>query len=155
MTSTPIRTLFVMLLCLSSTFKQGTPQPSLTLEAPNGIALDGRGNVFVSDIGSHRIFKVNSRGELQLFAGTGAAGFSGDNGPAKQATLNSPHDLIYDKEGNLIVADSANHRVRRIDQNGVITTIAGDGKAGKPGYNDPASVSYTHLRAHETPEHLV
>src|SRR4030095_15591331 len=124
MTTTPIRTLCVMLLCLSSTVKQGSSQPSLKLEAPNGIALDGRGNVFVSDIGAHRIFKVDSKGELQLVAGTGVAGFSGDNGPAKQASLNSPHDLIFDSEGNLIVADSGNHRIRRIDRNGVISTIA-------------------------------
>lgn len=139
MTTTPVRILCVMLLFLSITPEQGTSQPSLKLEAPNGIALDGRGNVYVSDIAAHRVVKVDSKGELQLVAGTGAAGFSGDNGPAKQATLNLPHDLIFDKEGNLIVADSGNHRIRRIDRNGVITTIAGDGKGGKSGYNEPAS----------------
>jgi len=139
MTITPARTLCLMLLCLISTPRQGTPQTSLKLEAPNGIALDGSSNVFVSDIAAHRIYKVDSRGQLQLVAGTGGAAFSGDNGPAKQASLNSPHDLIFDREGNLIVADSGNHRIRRIDRNGVITTIAGDGKAGKSSYNEPVS----------------
>ena len=146
MTLLPVRTFCLLLLCLGSTLRQGNTNPNaLNLQAPNGIALEGRNNIYVSDIAAHRILKIDARGETQIIAGTGEAGFSGDSGPAKQAQLSSPHDLIFDAQGNLIIADSGNHRIRRIDRDGTITTIAGDGKGGKAGYNEsapPGSLSY-------------
>lgn len=110
-------------------------QRSLTLIAPNGLALDGRGDLFISDIGAHCIFKLDRRGLLTVIAGTGEAGFSGDGGPAKRAQLRSPHDLLFDKQGSLLIADTGNQRVRLIDRHGVITTLAGDGRPLQSNYN--------------------
>src|SRR5215475_5994107 len=96
---------------------------------PNGLALDDKGDLYISDIGAHRVFKLDSRGRLTVVAGTGDGGFSGDGGPATRAQLNAPHDLAFDAEGALLIADTFNHRIRRIDRQGVITTIAGSGNA--------------------------
>ena len=95
---------------------------------PNGLAVDASGTLFIADVGAHRIFKLGPDGKLLVVAGTGSAGFAGDGGPAAEARLNAPTDLAFDADGNLLVADAFNHRVRRVDAAGVITTIAGDGK---------------------------
>jgi sugar lactone lactonase YvrE len=105
---------------------------------PNGLALDDQGDLYVSDIGTHRVVKLNRQGRLIAIAGTGEGGFSGDGGPAVKAKLNAPHDLAFDAEGNLLVADTFNHRIRRIDRQGVITTVAGSGIASYSGYGNPA-----------------
>ncbi len=107
------------------------PQPIL----PNGLVLDVNGNLYFTDIGAHRIFKLLRSGKLLLIAGTGEAGFSGDGGIATKAQLNSPHDLLFDKAGNLLIADTGNNRIRRIDRQGIITTIAGNGKALQSNFN--------------------
>ena len=112
-----------------------TPRQTLQLLYPNGLALDEQGNLFISDIGAHCIFKLDRRGRLTVVAGTGEAGFSGDGGPAKLARLRSPHDLLVDPQGNLLVADTGNQRIRRIDGRGTITTVAGDGRALQSNYN--------------------
>lgn len=111
------------------------PKQPLKLLSPNGLALDEQGNLFISDIGVHCIFKLDRRGRLTLVAGTGEAGFSGDGGPAKLARLRSPHDLLVDQQGNLLVADTGNQRIRRIDERGLITTVAGDGRPLQSNYN--------------------
>lgn len=113
-------------------------QPTLTLIAPNGLALDGQGALFISDIGAHCIFKLDQRGRLTVIAGSGAAGFSGDGGAAKRAQLRSPHDLLFDRHGNLLIADTGNQRIRRIDRGGIITTLAGDGRPLQSNYNGVA-----------------
>lgn len=111
------------------------PRQPLRLLYPNGLALDGQGNLFISDIGAHCIFKLDRRGRLTVLAGTGEAGFSGDGGPARLARLRSPHDLLFDQQGNLLVADTGNQRIRRIDERGLITTVAGDGRPLQSNYN--------------------
>lgn len=108
----------------------------LKLIYPNGLALDPQGRLYISDIGTHRIIRLESGGKLTPIAGDGEAGFGGDLGPATKARLSAPHDIVFDQEGRLLIADSGNHRIRRIDRQGVITTVAGDGRAGKAGYND-------------------
>jgi sugar lactone lactonase YvrE len=110
----------------------------IKLVYPNGLALDDRGELYISDIGTHRVLKLNRRGRLIVIAGTGEGGYSGDGGPAIKARLHSPHDLAFDAEGNLLVADTYNHRIRRIDRQGVITTIAGSGNAPYSGYGSAA-----------------
>jgi sugar lactone lactonase YvrE len=105
---------------------------------PNGLALDAKGELYFSDIGAHRIFKLLRSGKLTLIAGTGEVGFSGDGGAATKAQLNSPHDLLFDEEGNLLIADTGNNRIRRIDRQGIISTIAGDGKALQSNFNGAA-----------------
>ena len=106
--------------------KQNAP---IRLIYPNGLALDDKGDLYVSDIGAHRVFKLSPQGRLTVIAGTGEGGYSGDGGPATKAHLNAPHDLAFDAEGRLLIADTSNHRIRRVDLQGVITTIAGSGNA--------------------------
>ncbi len=105
------------------------------IQLPNGLGSDNAGNLYISDIGTHRIVKRDARGRLTVIAGTGEAGFSGDGGLATKAQLHAPHDLLFDQEGNLLIADTANQRIRKIDRRGIITTIAGDGKALQSNYN--------------------
>jgi trimeric autotransporter adhesin len=100
---------------------------------PNGLALNDRGDLYISDTGAHRVFKLNKQGRLTTVAGTGEGGFGGDGGPAVNARLFAPHDLAFDAAGNLLIADTLNHRVRRVDRGGVITTVAGNGKAAYAG----------------------
>ncbi|MBI4851018.1 MAG: IPT/TIG domain-containing protein [Acidobacteria bacterium] len=106
----------------------------INLRFPSGIAVD-EDNLYISDTGRNMIQRVDlNTGMITIFAGTGASGFSGDNGLATKARLNSPHGLALDSEGNLFVADSDNRRIRRIDiQTGMITTIAGTGMMGSAG----------------------
>ncbi|MFN7930392.1 MAG: hypothetical protein U0Y68_21200 [Blastocatellia bacterium] len=130
--------MFPLFLLLSLTcFGQAT-KPAVTalrLVYPNGLALDSKGDLYISDIGTHRILKLTRAGRLSLIAGTGDSGFSGDGGLASKAQLHAPHDLLFDREGNLLIADTGNQRIRRIDARGIITTIAGDGKALQSNYN--------------------
>jgi DNA-binding beta-propeller fold protein YncE len=74
-----------------------------------------------------------------VIAGTGTCGFSGDGGPAKSAELNDPNGIVFDADGNLYFADATNHRIRRIDKSGIITTVAGTGIAGYLGDGGPAT----------------
>ena len=74
----------------------------------------------------------SSSGRLSRIAGNGTFGFSGDNGPATSASLGGPGGLALDRAGNLYIADPSNDRVRKVDKNGVITTVAGDGTLGGP-----------------------
>ncbi len=118
---------------LSATgFAFALPQTRKTnpqLISPNGLAMNDKGELFVSDIGAHQIFKLDKRNRMIVIAGTGEAGFNGDGGLATKAQLNAPHDLLFDAVGNLLIADTYNQRIRRIDGQGVITTIAGNGKS--------------------------
>jgi streptogramin lyase len=87
-----------------------------------------------------RIRKVNQDGTIHTMAGTGAKGYSGDGGPALQASFNLPHEIRFDKAGNYFIADMTNHAIRRVDgKTGVITTFAGTGKAGYSGDGGPAN----------------
>ena len=106
----------------------GGPATSASLNGPFGIVVDGNGNLFIADQTAFRIRKVTPNGIITTIAGTGVAGFSGDNGPAIQATLNHPLCLAIDAAGNLYITDASNQRVRRVDAvTGVITTVAGGG----------------------------
>lgn len=113
---------------------------------PMGGAADSVGNIFISDSGNQRIRRVDaSTSNISTFAGSGTPGFTGDNGPASAAMLNTPTDVKLDGAGNLYIADSGNHVVRMITAaTGVITTIAGVG--GQQGYSgDGGSARLAHL----------
>lgn len=110
----------------------------LRLVYPNGLAVNSQGDLYLTDIGTHRVLRLTKAGRLSVIAGTGESGFSGDGGPATKAQLHTPHDLLFDREGNLLIADTGNQRIRRLDRQGVITTIAGDGKALQSNYNGTA-----------------
>jgi trimeric autotransporter adhesin len=115
------------------------PATSAELDNPLGLAVDSSGNLYISDAGNSRIRKI-SNGVITTFAGNGTAGFAGDNGPAANAELSQPIGLALDSSSNLYIADEANNRIRKIT-NGVITTIAGNGKAGFSGDNNLATNS--------------
>ena len=111
-----------------------------SLNNPTGLAVDGQGNLYIADRGNQRIRKVDASSKvISTIAGTGDAGFGGDNGAGTAALLNNPNDIAIDKAGNLYIADQNNHRVRRITANGVIATIAGTGIAGYSGEGNAAT----------------
>ncbi|HEV2690962.1 MAG TPA: hypothetical protein VGV35_20540 [Bryobacteraceae bacterium] len=101
------------------------------LGKPAGIAVDASGNLYIADQTNHRIRKVNPGGVISTIAGTGQPGFGGDGGDATAAAINTPMDVKVDSRGNIYIADMLNHRVRRIDPNGNITTLAGTGAAAR------------------------
>jgi len=102
------------------------PATSATLDSPTGVAVDANGNIFIADSHNHRIREVSS-GTITTIAGTGTAGFSGDNGAATSAQLALPSAVAVDSTGNIYIADTNNQRIRKISGT-TISTIAGDGE---------------------------
>ena len=117
----------------------GGPASQAQINCPEGVAVDGAGNLYIADSGNQRIRKVDSTGTITTVAGTGEHGFGGDGGPASQAQISSPTGVAVDGAGNLYIADAGNHRVRRVDSAGTITTVAGTGEAGFGGDGAPAT----------------
>lgn len=95
-----------------------------------GIAKDRQGNVYVSDQTHHMVLRVSPDSKVSIVAGTGIAGYSGDGHIATRASLLTPFGVAVDSAGNLYVADTGNHRIRRITPEGIIDTIAGTGAPG-------------------------
>ena len=120
-----------------SSIGDGKQAVSVALTLIDGIASDPDGNVYISHRSQNRIRKLNPNGIITTIAGNGIAGFSGDGGNALDASLNFPAGLVFDR-GNLYIADRNNHRIRKIDINGIITTIAGIGVPGCCNDNGPA-----------------
>ncbi len=102
-------------------------------DQPFGLASDATGNIYISDIGNHNIRKVNASGTITTVAGTGTAGFSGDGGLATLAQLDLPLAIATDGANNVYIADYNNVRVRKINNLGIINTIAGNGSYGFSG----------------------
>src|SRR5690242_17195659 len=96
----------------------GGPATSAYLLRPRGVAVDSSGKVYIADTRHNRIRVVRSDGTIGTIAGTGAKGFSGDSGPAISATLSLPEAVFAAQEGSLYIADTGNHRIRRIDNTG-------------------------------------
>jgi sugar lactone lactonase YvrE len=119
----------------------GGPATGAGLAFPSSIAVDNSGNLYIADTENNRIRRVDGAGIISTVAGNGAIGFSGDGGPATSASLAFPLGIVLDEVGNLIIADSFNRRIRRIDKRGVITTIAGNGKNGFTGDGGPATAA--------------
>lgn len=95
-----------------------------------GIATDSENNLYVLSRGHAKVFKVGEDGIAQRIIGSGESGYSGDGGPAVDAQVNFPNHLVADGEGNLFLADSGNHCIRKVSPAGVITTVAGTGERG-------------------------
>jgi sugar lactone lactonase YvrE len=110
----------------------------------SGLAVDRGGNLYISETGAHRIRKVTPNGRITTIAGTGPTmmggpgGFGGDSGPATQASLDRPSDLVVDRSGNVFFIDAGNNRIRKITPEGIISTIAGPGTRGVAGDGGPA-----------------
>ena len=97
---------------------EGAPATSIALNSPQATAMDSAGNLYIADRGNHRIRKVDTNGTITTVAGNGTWGFGGDNGPATSAQLNNPQGAALDSTGNLYIADTSNHRIRKVDTNG-------------------------------------
>lgn len=112
-----------------ATLGDGGPAIDAQLASPNGVAADGQGNIYVADSLHNRIRKIASDGTISTVAGDGTPGFAGDGGAAALSRLNAPEGVAVDWSGRLYIADSKNHRVRRVEADGTIVTIAGTGLA--------------------------
>jgi uncharacterized repeat protein (TIGR01451 family) len=106
---------------------------SARLSYPNGLALDTGGNLFIADSYNNRIRRITPEGIITTVAGSGTRGFSGDGGAATSAQLSYPLGVAVDPHGTLFIADSGNHRIRKVTPEGIITTIAGNGIPGFSG----------------------
>jgi sugar lactone lactonase YvrE len=116
----------------------GGPASEAKLTASD-IALDGKGDMYISDTENNRIRMVDRDGIIHTVAGTGKEGYSGDGGPATKAALALPIGIALDREGNLYIACHHNSRVRKVDRNGKITTVAGTGEMGFNREKGPAT----------------
>ena len=102
------------------------------LNLPHELRFDAEGNIFIADMANNVVRRVDAKTKIiTTFAGTGKRGYAGDGGPAAQALLNAPHSIQFGADGSLYICDVSNHAIRRVDlHTGVITTLAGTGKAG-------------------------
>jgi trimeric autotransporter adhesin len=98
---------------------------------PSAVKVDAVGNIYIADRAHHCIRKINSSGIISTIAGTGVAGHSGDGGPATSAQLNYPQDLVLDAAGNIFIAEQ--YYIRKVNNSGIVSTIAGTGVAGYSG----------------------
>jgi hypothetical protein len=110
-----------------------------TLWYPNGVALDAAGNLYISDGVNNRIRKVDASGIITTVAGTGTPGFTGNGGAATSAQLDYPFGITVTGAGEIYFADLGNSRVRKIDVNGIITHIGGNGNSSYSGDNGAAT----------------
>ncbi|MGH8602032.1 MAG: hypothetical protein ACREXR_04420, partial [Gammaproteobacteria bacterium] len=101
----------------------GGPATSASLKRPFDIRFDSRANLYIVDVGNNRIRRVDGNGIIRTVAGVGMSGYSGDGGLATAARLNEPYGAYVDVDGNLYIADSGNHVIRKVDKSGVIHTV--------------------------------
>jgi sugar lactone lactonase YvrE len=112
----------------------GLPAPAAQLKGPVRSLVTASGDVLVAERTGHRIRRLRAgSGVVDTFAGNGTAGWAGDGGSARAASLNQPNDVAQDSAGNVYIADFSNHVVRKVSPAGVISTVAGTG--GVPGYS--------------------
>lgn len=119
----------------------GGAATSAYLLSPTGLVSDGKGTFYIADAGANLVRKISSNGTITTIAGTGLGGYNGDGIPATQAQLYGPFALALDSAGNLYVSDTLNERIRMINPQGIISTIAGNGTLGYNGENIPANTA--------------
>jgi protein kinase-like protein/NHL repeat-containing protein len=119
----------------------GGPATAAAFDVPVGVAVDGAGALYVADVVDHRVRRVDPSGAITTIAGTGTAGFSGDDGPAAEAQLAFPTSVVARADGAVYVADAGNQRIRYVGRDGLITTAIGDGPP-YPADGDPAIEAY-------------
>ena len=107
---------------------------------PFGVEIGPDGKLYITEVENHRVQRVDlGSGKLELVAGTGTAGHSGDGGPATEAELNEPYEIRFGPAGETYIVEMKNHLIRKIDRDGIISTIAGTGQAGFGGDLGPAT----------------
>lgn len=120
----------------------GGPANAAMLDNPFDVAFDAVGNMIFSDTFNHVLRRVDAHTRvITTIAGTGTRGFSGDGGPATGATLNEPYGVVVARDGTIFFADRLNRRVRKVDANGIISTVAGDGGGKYHGDGGPAATA--------------
>ncbi len=109
--------------------------------SPSSVAVDGEGNVFIADSENHRIRRIDATtGFISTVVGSGVSGFNGDHQKATEAQLHTPMDVAVDTQGNLVIADAWNRRIRKVDAaTGLISTVTGTGEIGYNGDKQPAT----------------
>ena len=117
---------------------EGQDAVQTQFHSPRGVCLDPAGTLYIVDTGNHRVLRLAASGQLQTVAGNGSPGGAGDGGPARLAQLDQPSACATDSTGNLYLADTANHRIRKVGTSGVIVTIAGSGQTGASDDEGPA-----------------
>jgi sugar lactone lactonase YvrE len=115
-------------------FGDGGPALGAQLSLPEGLALDSAGNLYIADVGNHRIREMTTDGNITTIAGSGfVRGFAGDGGQAVNGVLNYPYGIALDKAGNVFIADLGNNRIRMLRTDRTIVTVAGNGTYGDQG----------------------
>jgi sugar lactone lactonase YvrE len=118
--------------------RDGDDARSSPLVDPRAVAIDGRGNLYILERGGHALRAMDRSGKIRTVAGTGKPGDSGDGGEARAARLNGPKHLCVDARGNVLIADTENHRVRIYHpDDGTIRAVAGNGRKGTMGLGGP------------------
>ena len=125
----------------------GSDAANARLNTPYDVSIDAQNNIYIADGGNSRIRKKTPDGTIHTIAGDGSYAFAGDGGPASQAKLSGPSGIITDGQGNLYITDYGNNRVRKIDANGIITTVAGSDNYNVANLGDegPATQAWLHL----------
>src|SRR5262249_1861219 len=136
--STEVKAQLKVFTVVGGTVRDGGPATNAPLALPRFGAYDKTGNLYIADGFAHRIRRVDQNGVISTIAGNGISGFGGDGGPAKSALISFPRGITIDRNGNILFTDGGNYRVRRIDPQGIITTIAGNGTIGYTGDGGPA-----------------
>jgi len=117
----------------------GGPATAAQLAGPSRLQFGPDGLIYFCEIKNHVIRRLHTDGTIDTVAGTGERGYSGDGGQAKVAQLDTPYDIAFAPNGDMYLADTGNNVIRRIDTNGVISTVAGDGEPIFAGDGGPAA----------------
>ena len=119
----------------------GGPASEAMLFEPADLELDRRGNLYIADVRNQRVRRVDPSGRISTVAGTGERGFSPDGTLATEARIDTPWGVGLDLEDRLLIGDGANHRVRRVERDGRLVTLAGNGNQGYSGDGGPATAA--------------
>ena len=125
----------------------GGAATAAAVKLPYGVDAMPDGGYAFSEFNANRVRRVSPAGTITTIAGGGLNGFSGDGGPGTSARLNTPMGVAVEADGGVLIADSNNHRIRRVSPAGTITTVAGTGAEGFSGDGGPATAATLTFRS--------